>query len=72
MYRLPGLPTTDLAASVAVRTLRATLLALPPGLRHGPQYQEATRRLAATARPAPPTAPPPPISPNGSARPAQA
>lgn len=72
LYRLPGLPTTDLAASVAVRTLRATLLALPPGLRHGPQYRDAVRRLAVTARPAPPTVPPPPISPNGSARPAQA
>ncbi|HEX5493442.1 MAG TPA: oxygenase MpaB family protein [Mycobacteriales bacterium] len=79
MYRLPGLPSTDLAASVAVRGLRAALLALPPRLREGPQYQQATRRLAAAGSapagstpvgspPQTPASPASPVSPNGSAR----
>lgn len=32
LYRLPGLPTTDLGATVAGKALRAGLLALPDGL----------------------------------------
>lgn len=76
MYRMPGLPSTDLAASVAVRALRTTLLALPPSLREGPHHREARRRLAAdtvgsyagragSARAAA-------VSPNGSGPPAPA
>lgn len=80
MYRLPGLPSTDLAALVAARGLRRALLALPPGLREGPQYRAARRRLDHVGGPATPPAPPgspgspesPGVSPNGSVRPAPA
>ncbi|MDP9220796.1 MAG: DUF2236 domain-containing protein [Actinomycetota bacterium] len=47
MYALPGLPTTDLAATAAVAALRAGLLALPPALRDGPNLKAAKARLAA-------------------------
>lgn len=46
MYRLPGLPTTDLAATAAVFALRAGLLAVPPVLRDGPHVKEAKARIA--------------------------
>lgn len=62
LYRLPGLPTTDLGASVALRALRVGLLALPASLRDGPQRKAASPRVAAARG----------VSPSGSARPARA
>lgn len=47
MYRLPGLVTTDLGASVAARVVRMSLLAVPPALRDGPHVKAARVRLAA-------------------------
>lgn len=47
LYRLPGLPTTDLAASVYARALRGGLLVVPPMLRDGPHLRDARARLAA-------------------------
>src|ERR1700712_2315414 len=51
MHRLPGLATTDLglattdlAAGLAVRGLRAGVLALPESWRHGPTAREALAR----------------------------
>jgi uncharacterized protein (DUF2236 family) len=44
MHGLPGLPTTDLAADLAVRGLRAGVLALPEHWRHGPTAREALAR----------------------------
>lgn len=46
--RLPAVPTTDLAATVALRALRAGLLALPAVVREGPRYRAAKARVAAT------------------------
>jgi uncharacterized protein (DUF2236 family) len=46
LYRLPGLPTTDVTATVAGIALRSSLLALPQHLRHGPHYRDAMARLA--------------------------
>lgn len=46
MYRLPGLPTTDLAAGVAARMLHGGLRVVPPNLLQSPQYRAATARLA--------------------------
>jgi uncharacterized protein (DUF2236 family) len=48
MYRMPGLPTTDLAATAVARSLRTVLCLLPPRLRDGPHYRDAKARLAAT------------------------
>jgi uncharacterized protein (DUF2236 family) len=48
MYRLPGLPVTDVGASLALRWLRLALRALPPAVREGPRYRAAKTRLAAT------------------------
>jgi uncharacterized protein (DUF2236 family) len=48
LYRLPGLPVTDLAATLAVRWLRAAVRALPPTAREGLHYREAKARLAQT------------------------
>jgi uncharacterized protein (DUF2236 family) len=48
LYRLPGLPTTDLAATALARSFRRTLRLLPPRLREGPHYRDARARLAAT------------------------
>lgn len=45
LYRLPGLPTTDLAASAAGFALRSGLLAVPTRLRQGPQVTAAYARL---------------------------
>jgi uncharacterized protein (DUF2236 family) len=45
MYRLPGLPTTDLAATATGVALRTALLAVPPSLRHGPHVKDARARL---------------------------
>lgn len=46
MYRLPGLPTTDLGASLAARAVRTSLLAVPPAWRDGPHVKAARARLA--------------------------
>ncbi|WP_042392942.1 oxygenase MpaB family protein [Streptacidiphilus carbonis] len=50
MYGLPGWPVGDLGARVASRSLRASLLALPPAVREGPHLKEARARVAAQAR----------------------
>jgi uncharacterized protein (DUF2236 family) len=47
LYSLPGLATTDLAATLAARGVRQALLAIPPGLREGPALKAARARLAA-------------------------
>jgi len=44
LYALPGLPTTDVGATVAARAVRAALLAVPPRLREGPHLVEARER----------------------------
>lgn len=49
MYHLPGLPTTDLGATVALRALRTALLAVPPSLRDGPHVKAARSRMQASA-----------------------
>ncbi|WP_018335203.1 oxygenase MpaB family protein [Actinomycetospora chiangmaiensis] len=41
MHGLPGLPTTDLAAGLAIRALRTTVLALPETWLRGPVAREA-------------------------------
>lgn len=46
MYGFPGLPTTDLGATLALRSLRAALLAVPESLREGPRVKAAKARLA--------------------------
>lgn len=48
MYRLPGLPTTDLGATAVGVALRTGLLAVPDGLRHGPHVKAARERLGLT------------------------
>lgn len=45
MYRLPGLSTTDAAATVGVRALRASLQRLPLQWREGPALRAARERL---------------------------
>jgi uncharacterized protein (DUF2236 family) len=47
LYGLPGLPTTDLAATVAARGLRQVLLALPDRLARNPAHAIAVARVAA-------------------------
>jgi uncharacterized protein (DUF2236 family) len=47
MYGLPGLPTADLAATVALRTLRVAVAAAPERYRVGPQLRAARERVAA-------------------------
>ncbi|HET7529646.1 MAG TPA: oxygenase MpaB family protein [Mycobacteriales bacterium] len=49
LYRLPGLPTTDLAATVALRALRAGLHRAPESYRVGPHLRAARARLALPA-----------------------
>lgn len=46
MYRLPGLPATDLAASAAGLAFRSGLLVVPASLRQGPHVRTARARLA--------------------------
>ena len=46
MYRLPGLPTTDLGATVALRGLRTALGAVPARYREGPTVRAAHARVA--------------------------
>ena len=45
MYALPGLPTTDVAATAAGAAFRTGLLVVPERLRHGPHLKDAQRRL---------------------------
>jgi hypothetical protein len=47
MYGLPGLPTADLAATVALRTMRLAVAAAPERYRVGPQLRAARERVAA-------------------------
>jgi uncharacterized protein (DUF2236 family) len=47
MYGLPGLPTADLAATVALRGLRLAVLAAPARYRVGPHLRAARERVAA-------------------------
>ncbi|HKE65090.1 MAG TPA: oxygenase MpaB family protein [Micromonosporaceae bacterium] len=51
LYGLPGLPTTDPAATLSARTLRLALRALPDRALHGPIYSAAMRRAAAAGWP---------------------
>jgi len=46
MYRMPGLPTTDAAATAGVRALRVSLQRLPVQCREGPALRAARERLA--------------------------
>jgi uncharacterized protein (DUF2236 family) len=50
LYGLPGLPTTDLTASLSTRALRLTLRALPKSLVEGPIYKSAMTRAARTGQ----------------------
>jgi uncharacterized protein (DUF2236 family) len=45
MYSLPGLPTTDVAATAAGLALRTGLLVVPDALRAGPHLKDARARL---------------------------
>jgi uncharacterized protein (DUF2236 family) len=45
LYRLPGLPTTDLAATAAGLAFRSGLLVVPEALRDGPHLKAARSRL---------------------------
>ncbi len=45
LYRLPGLPMTDAAATAAGLAFRTGLLVLPESLRHGPHLKDGQRRL---------------------------
>jgi uncharacterized protein (DUF2236 family) len=45
LYRLPGLPTTDLAATLTVRTLAPLLHRLPAAYRENPHLRAAVKRL---------------------------
>ncbi|MHB2022309.1 MAG: oxygenase MpaB family protein [Mycobacteriales bacterium] len=51
LYGLPGLPTTDLAASAAVRGLASLGHALPRKMWEGPQLRQARRRAASPVVP---------------------
>jgi uncharacterized protein (DUF2236 family) len=46
MYRLPGLPTTDAAATAGLRALRSSVQRLPAPWREGPALRAARERLA--------------------------
>ncbi|MDQ3505464.1 MAG: DUF2236 domain-containing protein [Actinomycetota bacterium] len=46
MYRMPGLTTTDAAATAGVRALRTSLQTLPVRWREGPALRAARERLA--------------------------
>jgi len=49
MHGLPGLPTTDLAATVALRALRTAMLTLPETWRQGPTARDALAHERAVA-----------------------
>ena len=44
LYGMPGLPTTDVSATVSAKTLRLALKALPRSVFEGPVYKAAMRR----------------------------
>jgi uncharacterized protein (DUF2236 family) len=48
-YGMPGLPPTDLSATLAVRALRVAIAALPGAVLEGPIYQDAMARAALAA-----------------------
>jgi uncharacterized protein (DUF2236 family) len=48
LYRLPGLPSTDVAASAAGLAFRSGLLVVPERLRHGPELKAARARVGLT------------------------
>ena len=52
IYRMPGLPTTDMTATLTLRGLRAAIETLPDRVTRGPIYAEAMAR-AATAQGSP-------------------
>jgi uncharacterized protein (DUF2236 family) len=52
LYGLPGLPTTDPAATLSAWTLRLALKAVPEKVIRGPIYVAALERAAAAANPA--------------------
>ena len=45
MFALPGLPTTDLSASISARAVRTALLAVPEPRRTNPHLAAARLRL---------------------------
>ncbi|MDT7570698.1 MAG: hypothetical protein QOE05_872 [Actinomycetota bacterium] len=45
LYRMPGLPTTDAAATAAGLAFRSGLLVVPERLRHGPELKAARARM---------------------------
>ncbi|MGZ6804370.1 MAG: oxygenase MpaB family protein, partial [Nocardioidaceae bacterium] len=45
LYRLPGVPTTDVGATAAGIALRTGLLAVPAALRDGPHLKDARARM---------------------------
>lgn len=49
IYGLPGLPATDMAATVVLRSLRAATLQLPERWRHGPIVAQALARARAAS-----------------------
>ena len=49
MFAAPGLPTTDLQATITARTLRSTLLVVPEERRTNPHLTAARLRLGLTA-----------------------
>ena len=48
LYRLPGIPTTDVAATAAGLAFRSGVLVVPESLRHGPHYKQARERMGLT------------------------
>jgi uncharacterized protein (DUF2236 family) len=51
LYRLPGLPTTDLAATAAGLAFRRGLLVVPARLRNGPHLKAAQERVGISPAP---------------------
>lgn len=49
LYSLPGLPTTDLAATVAARAFRTAALAVPASIRESPYKRAALERVGRSA-----------------------
>jgi hypothetical protein len=49
MYRLPGLPTTDISATASAYTLRRIMRALPHRAFEGPIFRSAMARAARAA-----------------------
>jgi uncharacterized protein (DUF2236 family) len=53
LYRMPGLPATDLTVTLTLQALRRTISALPDSVLQGPIYADAMRRAAAARDNAP-------------------